>query len=233
MDWTQAIDSYCERTDASYWSEPLNAVSNVSFIVAALVTWRMARTASDKSAQVLALGAGGIGVGSYLFHTHATRWAMHADVWPIRIFVVLFLGVAVVRFFGTPRWVGIAAAAGFVVATAATIELSRSVGTTFNGSVGYAPVPVAMVLMAALVARRDRRTAVNLVAIAATFVASLALRTVDRELCAGVPFGTHFGWHLLNGVVSGLMIVVFIGRGQGGAGTHTRNEGRELAEQLG
>ena len=27
MDWFRAVNSYCERTDASYWSEPLNAVT--------------------------------------------------------------------------------------------------------------------------------------------------------------------------------------------------------------
>lgn len=232
MTWTDAIDSYCERTDASYWSEPLNAVSNLSFMVAAVVTWRMARAAGDKPAQLLALCAGGIGVGSYLFHTHATRWAMQADVWPIRIFVLLFIGLAVVRFFNAPRWVGLAAAAGFVVATAATIKVAGAAGITFNGSVGYAPLPVAMALMAALVARSDRRTAFGMLMVAATFVASLALRTVDRELCASLPLGTHFGWHLLNGVVSGTMIAVFIRRGRHGADDRIRHLNPDRAEQL-
>lgn len=232
MDWTDAIDSYCERTDASYWSEPLNAVSNMSFIVAALVTWRMARTTGDKPAQALALGAGGIGIGSYLFHTHATRWAMHADVWPIRIFVLLFIGLAVVRFFNAPRWVGLAAAAGFVMATAATLEVAGAMGATFNGSVGYAPVPVAMVLIAASLARSDRRTAVSLLVAAVIFAASLALRTLDRELCDNLPLGTHFGWHLLNGLVSGMMIAAFLRHGRDGADDRTRHRGQERAKQF-
>ena len=33
-DWFEAIDNYCERTDASLWAEPLNAFSNLAFIVA-------------------------------------------------------------------------------------------------------------------------------------------------------------------------------------------------------
>jgi len=212
--WTDAIDSYCERTDPSYWSEPLNAVSNLSFVLAAAVTWRLARSAGDRPAQLLALSAGGIGVGSYLFHTHATRWAMQADVWPIRGFVLLFIAFAVVRFLSAPRWVGVAAAGGFVLGTAATIKVAGALGFTLNGSVGYAPVPVAMGLLAALMARRDPRTAHRLLAVAALFVVSLALRTVDRELCSSLPVGTHFGWHLLNGVVVGAMVVVFIRRGQ-------------------
>ncbi|WP_193611673.1 hypothetical protein [Nocardioides lijunqiniae] len=54
---------------------------------------------------------------------------MHANVRPIRILVVLFIGLAVVRVVSTSRWVGIAAEPGFVVATAATIEVARTVGT--------------------------------------------------------------------------------------------------------
>ena len=208
------IDGYCERTDASYWSEPLNAVSNLSFMVVAVITWRMARAAHDKAALLLALSAGSIGIGSYLFHTHATRWALQADVWPIRGFVLLFIGFAVVRFFNAPRWAGVATAAAFVMATAATIAIGRAVGVTLNGSIGYAPIPAAMVLMAALVARRDQRAAIGLVLGAAIFVVSLALRTVDRDLCASLPLGTHFGWHLLNGVVIGTMIAVFIRGGR-------------------
>jgi len=204
------IDSYCERTDASYWSEPLNAVSNLSFIVAAAITWRLARAAGDRAALVLALAAGGIGVGSYIFHTQATRWAMQADIWPIRVFVLLFIGLAVVRFFNTRRWVGVAAAAGFAVVTAATIALGGVVGFGLNGSIGYAPLPIVMVLMAVLVVRKDQRAAFGMLFAAATFVVSLGLRTVDRELCGSLPVGTHFGWHLLNGVVITTMLLVFI-----------------------
>jgi hypothetical protein len=26
VDWLRVVDGYCERTDASYWAEPLNAL---------------------------------------------------------------------------------------------------------------------------------------------------------------------------------------------------------------
>lgn len=213
---TDHIDGYCERTDASLWSEPVNAVTNLSFVVAAILTWRMARATGDRPAQVLAVCAGSIGVGSWLFHTVATRWTMQADVWPIRAFVLLYVALAVVRFLGASRWAGLAAAGAFAAVTAATIALAQAVGVTFNGSIGYAPVPVAILVLAALVAREDRRTARAMVVIAAVFIVSLGLRTVDGRLCAALPLGTHFGWHLLNGVVAGAMIVLFIRRGRAG-----------------
>ena len=61
MDWTRAIDAYCERTDASYWSEPINAVTNFAFIIAALIMFR--RTSGMISGQVLSVILIAIGVG--------------------------------------------------------------------------------------------------------------------------------------------------------------------------
>ena len=33
--WFTAVDHYCERIGAGLWSEPLNAVSNGAFLIAA------------------------------------------------------------------------------------------------------------------------------------------------------------------------------------------------------
>ena len=47
-DWTAPIDAYCERVDASFWSEPVNALSNAAFLVArrsAFARWRRAGAA--------------------------------------------------------------------------------------------------------------------------------------------------------------------------------------------
>ena len=38
MAWSRIVDGYCERagTDPNFWGEPLNAVTNIAFILAAL-----------------------------------------------------------------------------------------------------------------------------------------------------------------------------------------------------
>ena len=36
MEALRFIDAYCERTDASYWSEPVNAVTNAAFLIGRL-----------------------------------------------------------------------------------------------------------------------------------------------------------------------------------------------------
>ena len=34
-----AVDHYCERTDPGIWAEPLNALTNLAFIIAAWLLW--------------------------------------------------------------------------------------------------------------------------------------------------------------------------------------------------
>src|SRR6185369_15726948 len=91
---TTAVDLYCERTSAEFWAEPVNALSNLSFIVAALaIVWLMRRTGTRASAPALFLTINlvVIGLGSFLFHTLANRLMMLADLLPIFVYQIAFL----------------------------------------------------------------------------------------------------------------------------------------------
>ena len=81
MDLNESIDIYCERTNASFWAEPFNAISNISFIIAALLALMLYRRYLKKGAKndvhinILIALCFTVGVGSFLFHTFATVWA--------------------------------------------------------------------------------------------------------------------------------------------------------------
>lgn len=210
MDWFRSVNSYCERTDAAYWSEPVNALSNAAFLVAALVSWRRAARAGDRPAQALSVILAIIGVGSFLFHTHAQVWAMVADVVPIEVFILVYLALATMRFFAAPWWAGVLAAAAFVPASALAARLVAAAFGPLDGSAAYVPVPLLILAYAALLRRRDQATARGLAAGALLLAVSLVFRTIDEAVCGGLPVGTHFLWHLLNAVMLGWMIAVFI-----------------------
>ena len=74
MDPAPYIDIYCERTTGAFWAEPINALTNLAFIIAALVVWPAAWRRPERSLLELTVIAlvGVIGVGSFLFHTLAT-----------------------------------------------------------------------------------------------------------------------------------------------------------------
>ena len=51
MNWFETIDGYCERIDASFWSEPLNAVTNVIFLMTAI--WVLRRVGLNNNARAM------------------------------------------------------------------------------------------------------------------------------------------------------------------------------------
>ena len=52
MDWTAQIDGYCERLDGAFWAEPLNAWTNLAFLLAAWVMARRLRGARMQGARL-------------------------------------------------------------------------------------------------------------------------------------------------------------------------------------
>jgi hypothetical protein len=207
MAWRDAVDGYCERLTPGYWAEPVNAVTNMAFVVAAALMWR--RTAGLPLARAMVLVLAAIGVGSYLFHTHANRATGLMDVIPIVLFILLYVFAASRDFLGLTPWRAGLVTAAFLPYAAATIPLWSMI-PGLGSSAGYAPVPVLILVYAWLLRRHAPATARGLAAGAAILVLSLVFRTLDEPLCAVWPIGTHFLWHLLNAVMLGWMINVYV-----------------------
>jgi len=207
MDWTRTIDAYCERTDASYWSEPVNAVTNAAFLIAAMLMWR--RSGGERGGQVLSAILFVIGIGSYLFHTHATAWSAAADTTPILAFVLVYIFLANRDYWGWPIW---GAALGALAYIPYSVALTPVFGALpfFDISSFYWPLPVLIFVYAALLSRRAPATARNLAIGASILCASLAARSLDDMLCRTWPLGTHFLWHCLNAAMLGWMIETWL-----------------------
>jgi len=203
MDWWAAVDGYCERLGTGYWAEPVNALTNLAFVVAACLMWRR----SVGLGRVMCVVLGMIGVGSWLFHTHANRITGVADVLPILAFILLYVFAASRDMLELKGWQAGLCVAGFVPYAAVTVPLWQMV-PGLGSSAGYAPVPV-LILFYAWLMRGSPATARGLAVGAGILVLSLGFRTVDEPICAALPLGTHFLWHLLNAVMLGWMIEVY------------------------
>lgn len=220
--WFEPIIAYCERHDASFWSEPLNALSNASFLVAAALAARkeMASPLNDRAAQALALLVAVVGIGSFLFHTFANRWSLLADVIPIAIFIYSYFFLALHRYFALRRsYAALAtllfAAASFGFVPALDALTGSSLFDLSNGSIGYMPAFLALIGTGAgllYLARESgeayRAAGAAILGIAALFLLSLTFRTLDSAFCTVLPVGTHMFWHLLNAGVLYALIVV-------------------------
>lgn len=201
---------YCERGDSAFWAEPLNAVTNGAFLMAAglaLLLWLGSARRDGPSALLIVLVAA-IGVGSFLFHTMPMRWTLLADVVPIQFFAFSYFGLALRRYLDVPLWLAVIGTLGFVGFALGLSGLLAPLLPFARGSAGYAAFVLALFGVAALVARREGAspTAVLLAAAGAIFALSLTLRSLDGVACATVPFGLHWLWHVLNAVVLYLLL---------------------------
>ena len=205
MDWLGQFDGYCERTDLTLWSEPVNAITNIAFIVAAIILWRRSTGVPLARALIVILFA--IGVGSFLFHTHATLWAMLTDVVPIAMFILLYLFAVNRDIVGMRGWVALIATCGFFPYAAFVVWVTQQL-PFFNISGFYWTVPVLLCIYSYPLRTRPGIASGFLIG-AGILAVSITFRSADEILCEIIPLGTHFLWHVLNGVMLGWMIHVY------------------------
>ncbi len=140
--------------------------------------------------------------------------------------MLVYLAFALRRFLAAPWWVVGVALAAFLLASARAARLAACpVGllpiteaagrACFNGSLAYSPALLALFVLAALLAKRGHRATARVGAAALLLAASLALRTLDIEVCRltdvlGRSRGTHALWHALNAGVLYLLLMAAI-----------------------
>ena len=206
MNWFEAVDGYCERIDASFWSEPLNAITNIFFLVAAV--WVLRREGLNSTARILALILGMIGVASFLFHSFAQAWAGALDVLFILLFTLLYLFAASKDFVGAPRSIALVITLGYFPFSIVVDWLPLPL--TFLGSTRiYMPMLILIILFSLLLYKRLPIVSRGLAVGAFILIISMLARILDVPLCQKIPLGTHFVWHVLNAVMLAWMIEVY------------------------
>ncbi len=208
------IDSYCERLAPGFWGEPLNAITNLSFLVAAFLIARSAArsgTLTRPGLLVPLLFLAATGIGSFLFHTFANGWSAIADT------AALTLCLLATFFAGARRWLG-ASVLIALVWTASIIVVGVVIGAilTIPGALYLGPLTVGFAMVWAL-RKRGHAAAPWVTAAVLVFIPSFLARSLDMPLCGELPFGTHFIWHILNGIVLGLAIAPLAWPDRGGA----------------
>lgn len=209
------VDLYCERTDATLWSEPVNILTNLAFVIAGLIGVAVARReGAGRFAEVLAWWIVAVGIGSTLFHVFANRMTALADVLPIATLTVAATLFVLRRMFGfTWSRTLVVAIAYFVVAGLFTVLLPEWITARAHGSTGYFPALLGLAVFGSALAARRHPAGVYFLVACAIFAVSLLCRSIDETICPALPLGTHFLWHVLNGVMLGIVIVAIARHG--------------------
>jgi hypothetical protein len=209
---SRPIDIYCERTSAAWNAEPLNAVSNIAFLIAAWAAWRLQKRRPNAELHgpitALCLIMAVVGVGSFTFHTIATRWAEWADVIPILIFMMVYCWLILAVFFRWPFWAKLLTTLLFFAATF-YLESDDFEKVLWGGAM-YLPTLFFLSAAGIGIWRTDSDAGKAFFTAAGLFVLSFTARTIDMPLCSTVPIGTHYFWHIFNAAVLFLLVRTLI-----------------------
>lgn len=197
---TLAVTEYCERSGEGFWAEPVNALTNLGFILAAVIIsqqLRRHRVAGQPQWDlwVLVVLMFTIGIGSFLWHTLVTAWAEWADVLPILLFINVFLLSFLYRI-AQLRLRGMAT----VLLLFHTFNLSLYIfapADGLNGSVFYIPTLLSLYLLWFFTWQKHHLAARRMLIASIIFTLAFTARSLDQIVCTRFPLGTHFIWHLL------------------------------------
>ena len=209
MNWNTAIDIYCERTNATLLSEPINLFTNGAFFIAAYYGYLLVYKSdcNDKSKKQLlnlVVLIFLIGIGSSLFHSFAKTWAELLDVIPISMFIFYYWHCMQKALFNQTN-------------TKATIHV---VILAFLASAIIYLLPPLPILKAYLlplglliglgIIFLNKHRSPLLLKVSILFAISLTFRSIDEPLCDYISIGTHYMWHLCNALVLYLCLYVLV-----------------------
>ncbi len=195
--WLNSVDIDCERLDASFWAEPINAISNLSFIVAGLFLWRLRSPRSALMAILMIL----IGLGSFSFHTYANRLTGLLDVLAIALYLVTFAFLIPKQWSRNSPLIQM----GSVFLLIVIIILAYLLMGHLKPTIPWMPPGIYLgawlaLFIYALVTQYSNMPAACFLWLAViVFPFSLLTRQLDMPLCDSIG-PTHWLWHLLNGL---------------------------------
>ena len=193
--WFNSVDIYCERLDASFWAEPINAISNLSFIVAGLFLWRLRSPRSALMTILMIL----ISLGSFSFHTYANRLTGLLDVLAIALYLVAFSYLIPKQWSRNSLLIQV----GSLLLLIVSIVLAHLLMNHLKPALPWLPPGIYLgawlaLLIYALVTQHSNKPAARFLWLAViVFPFSLLSRQLDMLLCDSIG-PTHWLWHLLN-----------------------------------
>tara|TARA_B100001173_G_scaffold145168_1_gene126031 strand:+ start:421 stop:1077 length:657 start_codon:yes stop_codon:yes gene_type:complete len=205
MDLSKPIDIYCERLDIGIWAEPINAVTNVAFILVAIFMWLRCKNLLE--GRILSFLLCSIGCGSFLFHTFAQTWAAILDVTAILIFILTYIFVANLRFLACSKMVSLIGVILFFPYQLILTSILSNI-QFFGSSVQYIPVAILIFIYSGLLRKSEPNLSRGLFIGVSILCLSIIFRTIDKPFCSTLSVGTHFVWHILNAIMLSWMIEI-------------------------
>jgi ceramidase len=203
---------YCETPNAAatFPVEPWNAISSGVIVLFGLAALALVVRRTPRAIEFYVLCALLVvnGIGSILWHGLRERWALTLDVTPALIFLIVAVIVWARRV--VPLW-EIATAAAVLLALNYAMR-TLDLGLRLPGRWGaMAPLVIAAGLwLVARSAATSVRAALTGGLALLSALAAFVFRSIDISVCAAVPMGTHFLWHVLLSAAAFLCLTTLV-----------------------
>jgi hypothetical protein len=102
----------------------------------------------------------------------------------------------------------------YAIAGTLTLLIPDWLREATNGSTGYLPPFLALIVLGLVAVLRGSPAGWYNIAAAGIFVVAVTFRMLDPMVCGVLPIGTHFLWHLLNGLMLGIVLAAIAKHGE-------------------
>ena len=201
------MDFYCERTNQQIFNEPINAISNIFFIIVSLSLIKILRkNQSNKIYYIQPILIFFIGIGSFLFHLNPNIITLYSDVIPIFLFSLSFIfffnrDVININYLNN----ALLFVLFFFLFLFITPKLSYEI---LNGSEFYFANYFFLTMYTIWLYFKKSDFFQLLLLGFIFFNLSILLRSLDNHICEYFSIGTHFLWHFLNAYLLKILTLV-------------------------
>ena len=196
------MNFYCERTNEQIFNEPINAISNIFFIIVSLSLIKiLKKNKSNNIYYIQPILIFFIGIGSFLFHLMPNLITLYSDIIPIFLFSLSFI------FLFNRDVINVSHLHNAFLFFLFFI-LFLFITPILNGSEFYLANYCFLTLYTIWLYIKKSDFFQLLFLGFIFFNLSIFLRTIDNHICDHVSIGTHFLWHFLNAYLLKILTLV-------------------------
>ena len=201
------MDFYCERTNNQIFNEPINAISNVFFIIVSISLFKiLKKNKTNKINYIQPILIFFIGIGSFLFHLKPNLITLYSDIIPIFLFSLSFI------FLFNKNVINISnfnSALLFILFFTLLLFITPKLDyEILNGSEFYFANYFFLTMYTIWLYLKKSDFFQLLFLGFLFFNLSILLRSIDNHICNYLSIGTHFLWHFFNAYLLKILTLV-------------------------
>lgn len=194
--------TYCEQALMGNYFQPLNTISNIFFILAAIFLYFFFKKnkIKDVKSKIFLVLVLFIGMVSFVYHFYDTQITFLFDVLAIGIFFTVYIYFLIFHISENKK-ISIYVTLLFIIIVGLGGLIIRLTSNFLNGAEGYV---LSLVFLAGIIIyaySKKLKIAKKLTIVFLLFLAALIFRHVDVLVCEYLQIGTHFLWHLATSVI--------------------------------